>query len=162
MTAGRSALVNRQLSQAHAVAKSLRDLAPGQATRVLARALEESLLFQLVLGYRRFLAEIGEKLGATSPAGYLTAAELAAHLEAKGMPAPVLWECRRLEDEGWIGQMLHEFEQCWQSSEPDAPRKHDAKLIARSAAGSRTEAAAVWLASLEKLIEQLREALSEW
>lgn len=162
MTPGRSALVNRQLSQAHAIASALRDLASGKRSRVLVRALEDSLVFQLVLSYRRFLAEIGEKLGATSPAGYRSAAELAAHLDEQGLPSAILWECRRLEDEGWIGQMLREFEQCWQSSQPDAPRTRDSELIARSGAGNRADAAGAWLSSLERLVEQLREALAEW
>ncbi len=149
---------NQKLYQARLLLDELEGL-EATASDAFNSALEESVVFQLVLAYQSYLHEVAEIAQYRSAFHSLTELMSLAPVETGEMT-----ELKQLEDDGfsWLAQMLAAFQQCAEKDTLPNQAVHDtSNMIQLHDQTARALPLRAWFSALSNLIDLQRNNRQE-
>jgi hypothetical protein len=149
---------NQKLYQARLLLENQEDVEQSASDLVLNTALQESVLFQLVLTYQSYLHEIAEI--AQYRDSFNSLQQL---IEKTAVPTGEMTELRQLEldDFSWLRQLQSAFEYCGQKDNRPVPQQQNASMIKLHDQTAQTLPLRDWYESMSSMIDMQRNNRQE-
>ncbi|CCK75869.1 MAG: hypothetical protein KBT75_18145 [Oleispira antarctica] len=149
---------NQKLYQARLLLENQEQAEQSATGSVLSMALQESVLFQLVLSYQSYLHEIAEIAQCRD-----SFSSLQQLIESVPVPTGEMTELRQLEidDFSWLSQLHSAFEYCGQKDNRPVPQPQNASMIKLHDQTAQSLPLREWYQSLSDIIDLQRNNRQE-